>query len=140
MKVKDIKINYTTGLSEIISGNLTGGFIVTPEKILPTSDWSIDDVMMTVGNLILSTFAANVDNYGGYAPLVDKLNETVSAIKEQLSKDIWAAEFALRFQQGFLHSEVLADSKLPKDKQKYTELYDKMNKFSKKAAEKIKGK
>lgn len=138
MKVKDIKVNFTTGKTSTITPAKVG-FIITNE-VQPTADWSMDDAYQAMATLMLSTMAASVGNYGTYAPLFDKFEETVSAVKRQLSPEQFGKDFALKFQQAFLWDEIMADSKLPEDKRKYKDLYDKMIDYSKRAAEKMKAK
>lgn len=135
MKVKNIHVNYTTGKSEVITPTVTG-FIIT-DKVNPTADWSMDDAFQAMATLMLSTMKASVDNYGTYAPLFDKFEETVSLVKQQLSKEQFAKDFALKFQQAYLWDEVMEDAKLPDDKRKYKGIYDDMIAFSKKAAAKL---
>lgn len=138
MKIKTIKLDYTTGTSKEITPAKVG-FIITNE-VLPTADWSMDDAYQAMATLMLSTMAATVDNYGTYAPLFDKFEETVSAVKRQLSPEQFAKDFALKYHQAFLYDEIMEDSKLPEDQRKYKDLFDKMIDFAKRAAEKMKAK
>lgn len=136
MKVKKIKLELTTGKTiEIDSPGK--GFIVTEKGIQPTADWSMNEAYLFAAELLMSTMAAQVGNYGTFKPLFDKLEETVSNVEKQLSPETWSKEFAYKYQQAFLIDEVMQDAKLPEDKRKYKELYDKMIKFTTKAAEKL---
>lgn len=139
MKVKDIKVTYTTGKEQTLKPG-TKGFILSESGVQPMAAWSMDDAFSAMATFMLTTMNETVGDYGTYAPLFDKFDEVVSAIKKQLSSAQWAKGFALKFQQGFLWDEVMEDAKLPETDRKYKELYDKMIDYSKRATEKLKAK
>ena len=128
MKVKTIKVEYTTGKTTEISGGK--GFLVLDGKVMPLADWDMNDAFKAVGSLALSTMAAQVENYKTFKPLFDKLEETTSNVKRQLSKEQWSKDFAYRYQQGFLIDEVTHNPD-------YKELFDKMVEYSEAATKKL---
>lgn len=128
MKAKEIIIKYTDGSSKTVTPK--EGFIVTPDKVTPLADWDMNVAYKSMASLMLSTMSAQVDSYGTYRPLFDKLQETTSQIMRQLSPKTWSKEFALKYQQAFLWDEVTHDVA-------YKDLHEKMLAFTKKAAEKI---
>lgn len=136
MKVKEIKVEYTTGKAEQITPK-EPGFLIVDERVYPTADFSMNDAYLAAARLLLSTMSALVDKYGSYTPLFDKLNEVVTGIKQQLSPATEAKEFAMNFQRNFLYDEILEDHKLPEADQKYKELFEKMEDFTKRAAERL---
>ena len=134
-KITKVITVSTTGERETIDVDKDEkGVILIGNQIRFTGPVSVENEFNMYLNLLGNTIERNRTFYNGKVePLISEWNDWYSLMLRTIAPAQWKRDFADRFQKNFLLEEILQDQKLNKKDRKYNDLWETLQKLTKKA-------